>query len=134
MSTLLSKILNYELEIFNKYLESRKKLLTFIKEIKINNLSNQQVLIFINDLKQVIDPVITSQQNIDYLLLNNMKSDDSIKNQNEIKKITDLYFLLEYLRLTCSEEEEEELSLESVSLESLESVSLESLDSESVSV
>ena len=131
MSTLLSKILNYELEIFNKYLESRKKLLTFIKEIKINNLSNQQVLIFINDLKQVIDPVITSQQNIDYLLLNDMKSDDSIKNQNEIKKITDLYFLLEYLRLTCSEEEEE-LSLNS---ESLDSDSLESLESlESVSV
>lgn len=135
MSTLLFKILNYEFEIFNKYIESRNKLITFIKELKINNLTNEQVLIFINDLKQVTDPLVLSQQNIDYLLLNNMKSDESIKTQNEIKKYTNLYLLLECLRFTGTESSlESESDSDSLELVSSDSKSLESLELVSESV
>jgi hypothetical protein len=140
MSTLISKILNYEAEIFERYSEARKKLLTFIKTIEINNLPEQKVLIFINDLKQVIDPIITSRENIEYLLSNNMESDESIKNKNEFKKLVGIYLLLDCLRLGggLSEElselnsEDSEDSLESeLSLDSEESLS-ESLSEESL--
>jgi hypothetical protein len=131
MSTLISKILNYESEIFENYLESRKKLLTFINSIEINNLPEQKVLIFINDLKQVIDPIITSRENIEYLLSNNMESDESIKNKNEFKKLVGIYLLLDCLRLGGGLSEELSELSESDDSESLElSESVESEESE----
>ena len=102
---LLFKILKYEADVFEKYIESRKKLINFIKEVKINNLPNEKVLIFINDLKQVIDPIITCNDNIDYLISNNMESELSITTQKELKEVFNLYLLLGCLRLGGSESE-----------------------------
>ncbi len=104
--SLLFKILKYESEIFEKYQESRKKLLTFIQNLNIDNLSKEKISIFINDLKQVTDPIVTCTENINYLLTNNLNSDQSIKNQNELKQVFNLYLLLEYLRLTGIESSE----------------------------
>jgi hypothetical protein len=129
--SLLFKILKYEQEVFEKYLESRKKLLCFIKQVKINNLSNEKVLIFINDLKQVIDPIITCNSNIDYLISNNMESNDSIEYQKDLKEFFNLYLLL---RLTGGGEESEELSeLSELSVSELSELSEESELSVSVS-
>jgi hypothetical protein len=115
MSTLLFKILNYEAEVYNNYKISREKLLNYLQTIEINNLSEEKVLIFINDLKQVIDPIITSQKNIEYLLENNLESNESIKLNLQLKEIFNLYLLRECLRLGRSSELEESSELSELS-------------------
>ena len=59
-TTLLSKILNYEQNVFDEYLKSREKMLNFLKKIEINKLDQSQLLICIENLKNIIDPIKTS--------------------------------------------------------------------------
>lgn len=78
-STLLSKLLNYESMVYNTYTSKREKLLSFLEQIEINTLNNDQLLIFINDLKNIIDPVKTSIDNIDHIFSNvNFENKESI--------------------------------------------------------
>ena len=67
-TTLLSKILNYEQKVFYEYLNNRKKMLKFIKEIEINKLDQSQLLIFIENLKNVIEPIKTSNVCVNELI------------------------------------------------------------------
>ena len=66
MSVLLSKILNYELEIFEKYCQQRNTFRTFLStQIQLNNLTNDQLLNFIENIKMVIDPLKTSTRSME---------------------------------------------------------------------
>ena len=131
--SLLFKVLKYESEIFEKYQKNRAELLKFIGEIEINNIPKEKILIFINDLKQVIDPLITCSTNIEYLISNKMESNDSIEYQKNLKEIFNIYFFLEYLRLlggtSDSLDSLDSLDSELEILDKLESVS----ESDSVS-
>jgi len=82
MDLLLSKILNYESEIFDKYLEQRLKMRTFVEKIKINNLDNTQLLLFIDNLKSIIDPLKTTTMYTQQFL-NNPYQNNENKTQNE---------------------------------------------------
>ncbi len=129
--SLLFKVLKYESEIFEKYQKNRTELLKFINEIEINNAPKEKVLIFINDLKQVIDPLITCNQNIEYLLSNNMESNESTEYQKNLKELFNVYLFLEYLRLLNGTSDSElDSELDSLKLDRLESES--ESDSESV--
>ena len=87
MNTLISKILNYEMEIYKIYISKRKKLLKSIKEKK--NLNKDQSLIFVNDIKAIIDPIKSSIESIDYYFTNlDLTKKDSI-NDNKL-----LFYLL----------------------------------------
>lgn len=88
MELLLSKILNYESEIFCKYINQRLKMKKYIKQIKINNLDNTQLLLFIDNLKSVLDPLKVSTENMENFLKNPYQKNENI-NQNQ--------FLLFYL-------------------------------------
>ena len=91
MHTLISKILNYEDEIFNEYISKRKKL---IKNIKLQkNLNQSQTLNFINDIKAIIDPIKTSLDSIDYYFTN--LNFDKSKSSDEISKMLFIYLFLE---------------------------------------
>jgi hypothetical protein len=130
MSTLLSKILNYEEKLNKKYLQKRKCLLEHIKTIEINKLSDVNLSIFINDLKVVFDSIESTSDGIDFLISNKFfkKKDSIIEND-----FLSLYLLL---RLTSTELSEEELTEVSLSDSSLSEVSLSdsSLSEVSVSV
>jgi hypothetical protein len=120
MNTLLFKILNYESEIFNQYLSKRKLLIENIKEININELSQRQLLIFINDVKDIIEPIKTSNDSIDYFFTNTLfNKDDSIKSNESIKKA------LIYLFLDNGVSRSDEISLNSESSDELSSDSSE---------
>ena len=99
MHTLISKILNYEKEIFNEYISKRKKL---IKNIKLQKKLNQaQTLNFINDIKAIIDPIKISLESIDYYFTN--LNFDKSKSGDEISKMLFVYLFLETrLGLTSS--------------------------------
>lgn len=131
--SLLFKVLKYESEIFEKYQKNRAELLKFIEEIEINNIPKEKILIFINDLKQVIDPLITCNTNIEYLISNKMESGESVEYQKNLKEIFNIYFFLEYLRLlggtSDSLDSLDSLDSELEILDKLESVS----ESDSVS-
>lgn len=70
MDSLLFKILNYENKIFEEYNSKRTTFLENLKTIKINELSKEQLLNFINDVKNIIDPLKTSISSIDDYFLN----------------------------------------------------------------
>ena len=114
MHTLISKILNYEDEIFNEYISKRKKLIKNIKEQTF--LNKKQSLNFVNDLKAIIDPIKTSISSIDYYFTN--LNFDKNNTETDISKILCTYLLLEtYLTssLDTLDTLEPELPPESVS-------------------
>jgi hypothetical protein len=80
-TTLLSKILNYEQKVFEEYLDSREKMLNFLKKIEINKLDQSQLLICIENLKNIIDPVKTSTLCVDDLI--SFTKNDHYFDQNE---------------------------------------------------
>ena len=122
MSTLISKILNYENEIFNEYISKRKKLIKNIKEQSF--LNKKQSLNFVNDLKAIIDPIKISISSIDYYFTN--LNFDKNNTEVDISKILCTYLLLEtYLTssldtLDTLESESSELSEDSEDSEPLE--------------
>ena len=109
--TLLNKLLNYENSIFNKYITKRKLLIEKINSIETNKLDNSQLLIFINDIKEVIDPIKTSCENIDHLLSNvDFKNNKSFQSNKDILNIIMIFYLFKDrldLNLTSSEESDE---------------------------
>ena len=128
--TLLNKILNYENSVFNEYSTKRKMLIEKIN--KINKLNKSQLLIFVNDIKDVIDPIKASCKNIDHLLSNvNFKNNKSFQSNKDMLSIVIMFYLFKDrldLNLISSEESEEiELT------DSSDSDSSESSDSSSKS-
>ena len=86
-TTLLSKILNYEKEVFDTYVSKRQGLLEGIQKIEINTLDKSQLLIFIENIKNIIDPLKTSTANIDNFM-------NGMCNENNF---TETQFILFYL-------------------------------------
>ena len=127
MSTLLSKILNYEENLNKIYLKKRLCLLEHIKTKETNKLSKAELSIFINDLKVVFDSMESTSDSIDFLISNkSFKKKDSIVENDFLS----LYLLL---RLTSTELSEELSSLSDSDSEVSNSLS-EVSDSVSVSV
>ena len=84
MSTLLKDILNYEAKLFEEYSLKRNNFLENLKTIKTNNLSQSQLLIFIHDIKEIIDPLKLSMENMDYYFTNtSFTKNDSIENSKK---------------------------------------------------
>ena len=93
-NVLLNSVLNYENEIFNKYTELRNKFIKRINEIEINKLDKSQLLIFINDIKAVIDPIQLSIQNMNHFSDNlNFTNNESITDQLELQKMMTISLL-----------------------------------------
>ena len=74
MDTLKLKILKYESEIFNLYSLKRIELIDKINKIEINKLNKDQLLNYIENLKNIIDPIKTSISFIDDLQINSSSS------------------------------------------------------------
>ena len=92
MDQLLFKVINYEEQVFNNFVNKRNEMLSVIKKIEINKLDNSQLLIFINDIKSIIDPINLSTQNIEYLFTNlDFKKNNSIQDFTEIQKMLIIY-------------------------------------------
>jgi len=126
MKILISRILNYEKEIFDDYCSKRLKLLNYITEIKTNKLNKQKLLVLINDVKCIIDPIKTSKENIEHFLNNkNFKKSESI----DLNKMVFIYFFLLPFFSSTEESELTELTEETETSEFSESES----ESESLS-
>ena len=122
MSTLLLKILNHESKIFEEYSTKRKLFLEHLSQIKTNNLTQGQLLILINDLKDIIDPLKTSISAIDYYFTNtSLEKKDSIESSEKM-----LFYLLlgRFFETAVSDSLESESELTEESSESLDSESV----------
>ena len=82
--TLLSKIIKYENEIFNKFIHNRTKLLKNIKSLNYDNLDKESLLNFINNLKSIIDPIKASNDAMDAYFIN--KNNFKIENKNDFNE------------------------------------------------
>ena len=125
---ILSKVLNYESSIFEEYSSKRKDLIKSIKNMEI--LDKDQLVIFISDLKAIIDPIKTSISAIDHYFSNKDFTDKkSLNDFEELNKLMMYYFLL---RRTSFSELDETLEIE-ISDSVSDSVSESEPDSDSVS-
>ena len=114
MDILKNKILNYEAGLFEEYCFKRSKL---IEDIKLkNNISKENSLIFINDIKAITDSLKNAISSIDYYFTNtDLTKNDSLTTHDEML----FYLLLKRFIFTTGSSE---LSLETE--ESSESVSV----------
>ena len=115
MDSLLIKILNYENKIFEEYISKRTLFLENLKIIKINELSKEQLLNFINDIKNIIDPLKSSICSIDDYFLN-----INFTKKNDTGELMNTYLFLGYF-FTLISSELTELKSESESSELSES-------------
>lgn len=81
---LLSKILNYENRIFNKFIEKRTNLIKRLEHTPLENYNQQQIINFIDSLKSIINLVKNAEDNIDDFFLNYSKNfNDNVNFNNE---------------------------------------------------
>jgi hypothetical protein len=106
----LSRALNYENEIFDEYLSKRKKMIDFVQKLDFETLDKKQKIVFIENFKNVIEPIKTSISEID-----TFNEDISFTNLNERSLKVDFIYLL-YLFLFDSSSDE---TLETESSDSL---------------
>ena len=127
---LLTKIKMYESSIFEEYSSKRKNLIDHIDSLGV--LSKSQTVVFINDLKAIIDPIKTSISSIDHYFTNlDFKNTESTENLQDLNKLMSLYLFLE----TYSTDETEETSVPESSVSVSDSLEeSESKSSRSVSV
>jgi hypothetical protein len=130
--TFLSKILNYENEIFNKFIQTRTNLIKNLNGLKENeefNFNQRQLINFVNSLKGVTDSLKSVNNQIDEYFVN---YDLDFNRQTDLQdnNFIIFYFLFKDLffsKIGSSEESEQVSSSESVSesVSSSDSVSSE---------
>jgi hypothetical protein len=98
----LSKVKNYEQGVFDEFMAKRNKLLNTIENLNFETLDKKQKIIFIENFKNVVEPLKTSIQQID-----TFNNDTDFKNQENVNTSTQVNFvyLLYLLLFTFSEEE-----------------------------
>ena len=101
--SLLSKILNYEQSIFEEFVEKRKIFIKKIEKIETNNMNKNQVLIFIENIKNVIDPLKNS--------IFSMENFNEKKDSFDLINFIQFYFLFEiFFRKNSGSLESDELT------------------------
>ena len=117
MSGILSKIVEYESKVFEEYSSKRSLFLEHLKGIETNNLTKSQLLIFISDIKAIMDPLKSSTLAIEHYFTNT-----SFEKKNSINDTKNMlfYFLLSTL-ISESLDPELESELTEESSESLKS-------------
>ena len=95
MMSLKDKIIEYENDIFNQFIEKRNKFINYIKNIDINVLSKEQVNNLIYDIKMILEPIKTSSENIDYIFTNTeFDKNNSEQDLINIEKVVTFYSIL----------------------------------------
>ena len=82
-------ILQYENKTFENYITKRKQLIENINKLQLNDLNKNQMNIFINDLKMIIDPLKNTTENIDHYL-----SNTSFKNNISTETLCEMHFMV----------------------------------------
>jgi hypothetical protein len=111
---LLHKLIIYEDEIFNKFIQSRTNLIKSLKEIDTTTLNKFQLKNMTYDLKHVLDTLKNTTENISEFILN-QKNDFKNNNSVNFNNFITHYFLFKDLLYRSenpvqSEEESDESS------------------------
>ena len=112
-TNLKEQILQYESKVFENYINKRKQLIENIEILQLKDLNKDQLNVFINDLKMIIDPLKNTTENIDHYLSNkSFKNDDSTQTLSEMHFLVVLnhFFFPNFLRGTITSGSESELS------------------------
>ena len=92
---LKSKIIDYEQNIFNEFIEKRNKLIKHINDIDTCVLTTNQLDNFICDIKMILDPIKNALENMDNLLTNtNFNNNNSHNDIKDFQNIILLYSIL----------------------------------------
>ena len=93
---LLHKLIIYENEIFNKFIQSRTNLIKSLKEIDTVTLNKKQLKNMIHDLKSVLDTLKNTNENISEFI-SNQKNDFRNNNSINFNNFITHYFLFKNL-------------------------------------
>ena len=89
----LRKLLEYEETVFQDYLLKRSEFKEYIH--KLQELNKEELFVFVNDLKAIVDPIKTSTLAINHCLNNSdFKNTQSISDHNELQKVLMYYILI----------------------------------------
>jgi hypothetical protein len=92
---LKGKILEYEQNIFDEFIEKRNKLIKHIDKIVFPVLTTNQLDNFICDIKMILDPIKNALENMDNLLTNtNFNNNNSHNDIKDFQNIILLYSIL----------------------------------------
>ena len=89
---LLHKLVIYENEIFNKFIQSRTNLIKSLKEIDTVTLNKTQLKNMIHDLKSVLDTLKNTNENISEFI-SNQKNDFNKNNSINFNNFITYYYL-----------------------------------------
>ena len=87
---LLSKLLNYENEIFNRFIKKRTDLLNRLNQI--NQLNKSQSINFINSFKSIIESIKSTDELIDIFFVNDHNNFNESRIDNLDKDFILFYF------------------------------------------
>ena len=90
---LLHKLIIYENEIFNKFIQSRTNLIKSLKEIDTTSLNKNKLKNMVYDLKSILDTLKNTNENISEFI-SNQKNDFETNNSVNFNNFIIYYFLL----------------------------------------
>ena len=131
---LLHKLVIYENEIFNKFIQSRTNLIKSLKEIDTTSLNKNKLKNMVYDLKSILDTLKTTNENISEFI-SNQKNDFETNNSVNFNNFIIYYFLFKdifYQSENCIQSDSSDNSDESSESPSLSSDSLVSVSSDSL--
>jgi hypothetical protein len=131
---LLHKLIIYENEIFNKFIQSRTNLIKSLKEIDTTSLNKNKLKNMVYDLKSILDTLKTTNENISEFI-SNQKNDFETNNSVNFNNFIIYYFLFKdifYQSENCIQSDSSDNSDESSESPSLSSDSLVSVSSDSL--
>ena len=102
----LSDVLNYEKSVFDKFIEKRKKLIDYIEKVQFETLDKKQKIVFIENFKNIIEPMKTSISEID-----SFNNDLDFKTHNNTSTQVNLVYLLYLCLFGVSSDETEEIEI-----------------------
>ena len=126
---LLHKLIIYENEIFNKFIQSRTNLIKSLKEIDTTSLNKNKLKNMVYDLKSILDTLKNTNENISEFI-SNQKNDFETNNSVNFNNFIIYYFLFKdiFYQSDSSDNSDESSESPSLSSDSLVSVSSDSLE------
>ena len=111
----LLQVLNYEEQVFNRFINNRTKLINLLKTIKVEDFDRQQLLNFVKSIKNITQTVKCADEFVNEFFSKDFL--DNFEKENTENEFIQFYLLFKDIFFTTNSDSDPELS-SSISSES----------------
>ena len=122
----LLQVLNYEEQVFNRFINNRTKLINLLKTIKVEDFDRQQLLNFVKSIKNITQTVKCADEFVNEFFSRDFL--DNFEKENTENEFIQFYLLFKDIFFTTNSDSDSDPELSSVSSISSESESESSSD------